>query len=98
MAAKHVMVEINLSSNDGIFNVKGQMHPLKTYMKAHVPVALSTDDEGVSRIDITTEYARAATEQGLSYGELEALGADGDGSIIFCRVRACGQRRTSSRR
>ena len=71
MAEKHVMVEINLSSNDGILNVKGQMHPLKTYMKAHVPVALSTDDEGVSRIDITNEYVRAATEQGLSYQELK---------------------------
>lgn len=71
MAEKHVMVEINLSSNDGILNVKGQMHPLKTYLKAHVPVALSTDDEGVSRIDITNEYVRAATEQGLTYTELK---------------------------
>jgi adenosine deaminase len=71
MAAKHVMVEINLSSNDGILNVKGQLHPLHSYLKAHVPVALSTDDEGVSRIDITTEYARAATEQQLTYAELK---------------------------
>ncbi len=71
MAAKHVMVEINLSSNDGILNVKDQMHPLRTYMKARVPVALSTDDEGVSRIDITNEYVRAAMEQGLSYQQLK---------------------------
>jgi adenosine deaminase len=71
MAAKHVMVEINLSSNDGILNVKGNLHPLHSYLKAHVPVAFSTDDEGVSRIDITNEYARAASEQGLTYAELK---------------------------
>ena len=54
MAAKHVMVEINLSSNEGILGVKGASHPFPLYRAAHVPVALSTDDEGVSRIDITT--------------------------------------------
>jgi adenosine deaminase len=32
-----------------------------------VPVALSTDDEGVSRIEITGEYVRAALDYRLSY-------------------------------
>jgi hypothetical protein len=49
MAAKHIMVEINLTSNDGILGVKGKDHPLSGYRAAHVPVALSSDDEGVSR-------------------------------------------------
>ncbi|HEX4642204.1 MAG TPA: hypothetical protein VH161_02015, partial [Candidatus Acidoferrales bacterium] len=47
MAAKHVMVEINLTSNDVILGVAGKDHPLPIYRKFHVPVALSTDDEGV---------------------------------------------------
>jgi adenosine deaminase len=38
-----------------------------------VPVALSTDDQGVSRIDITHEYVRAALEYHLSYQDLRQL-------------------------
>lgn len=71
MATKHIMVEINLTSNDVILGVKGADHPLASYRAAHVPFALSTDDEGVSRIDLTNEYLRAVTEQGLSYRDLK---------------------------
>jgi adenosine deaminase len=71
MAAKHVMVEVNLTSNDGILGIKGKDHPLHSYMAADVPFALSTDDEGVSRIDLTNEYMRAVTEQGLTYAQLK---------------------------
>ena len=77
MAAKHVMVEINLSSNDGILGVKGANHPFPLYRAAHVPVALSTDDEGVSRIDITREYVRAALDYHLSYLDLKQLARTG---------------------
>ena len=77
MAAKHVMVEINLSSNEGILGVKGAGHPFPLYRSAHVPVALSTDDEGVSRIDLTTEYVRAAVDYRLSYQELKQLARTG---------------------
>ncbi len=49
MAARHVMVEINLTSNDGILGVTGKQHPLPHYLAAaYVPIAFSTDDEGVS--------------------------------------------------
>ncbi len=73
MAAKHVMVEINLTSNDVILGVKGKDHPFPIYRKFHVPVALSTDDEGVSRIDMTHEYVRAALTYALSYADLKQL-------------------------
>jgi adenosine deaminase len=73
MAAKHIMVEINLTSNDGILGVKGAAHPLTAYRAAHVPVALSTDDEGVSRIDLTHEYVKGAEEQGLTYLDLKNM-------------------------
>jgi adenosine deaminase len=73
MAAKHVMVEINLTSNDVILDVKGQDHPFPIYRKFHVPVALSTDDEGVSRIDLTHEYVRAAETYALSYADLKQM-------------------------
>ena len=77
MARKHVMVEINLSSNDGILGITGNMHPFMYYRAAHVPVALSTDDQGVSRIDLAHEYVRAANEYHLSYQELKQLARTG---------------------
>lgn len=77
MAAKHIMVEINLSSNEGILGVKGDMHPFPIYREAHVPVALSTDDEGVSRIEITHEYTRAAVDYHLTYRDLKELARTG---------------------
>jgi adenosine deaminase len=67
------MVEINLTSNDVILGIKGDEHPLHAYMAAHVPVALSTDDEGVSRINLTHEYVRAVEEQGLNYADLKRM-------------------------
>jgi adenosine deaminase len=77
MAEKHVMVEINLSSNEGILGIKGADHPFPLYRAAHVPVALSTDDEGVSRIDITHEYVRAALDYRLTYQDLKQLARTG---------------------
>ena len=73
MAQKHIMVEINLTSNDVILGVKGVDHPLAGYRAAHVPVALSTDDEGNSRIDLTHEYVKGAEEQGLGYVDLKEM-------------------------
>jgi len=73
MAAKHVMVEINLTSNDVILGVVGKDHPLPIYRKYRVPVALSTDDEGVSRIDLTHEYVRAAETYTLTYADLKQM-------------------------
>jgi len=73
MAAKHVMVEINLSSNDVILGVSGKGHPFPVYRKFRVPVSLSTDDEGVSRIDMTHEYVRAVETYELKYLDLKQM-------------------------
>jgi adenosine deaminase len=73
MAAKHVMVEINLTSNDVILGLAGKNHPLPIYRRFGVPVALSTDDEGVSRIDLTHEYVRAVETYGLTYPDLKQM-------------------------
>ncbi len=77
MAQRHVMVEVNLSSNEGILGVIGHEHPFPLYRAAHVPLALSTDDEGVSRIEITHEYTRAALDYHLSYSDLKQLARTG---------------------
>jgi adenosine deaminase len=73
MATRNVLVEINLTSNDQILGVSGDDHPLPIYMKYGVPVALSTDDEGVARSDMTHEYLRAVEGQHLSYTDLKRM-------------------------
>jgi adenosine deaminase len=73
MAGLHVMVEVNLTSNDVILGVTGKDHPFPIYRKFSVPVALSTDDEGVSRIDLTHEYVRAVETYGLQYADLKQM-------------------------
>ena len=73
MAARNVLVEINLTSNDQILGVAGDDHPLPIYMKYGVPVAISTDDEGVARSDMTHEYLRAVQDFHLSYPELKRM-------------------------
>jgi adenosine deaminase len=73
MAAKKILVEINLTSNDGILGVSGENHPFSLYRRAGVPMALSTDDEGVNRSDLTREYVRAITTYRLGYREVKQL-------------------------
>ncbi|MGO9862944.1 MAG: adenosine deaminase family protein [Terriglobales bacterium] len=110
MAKKNVLVEICLTSNDVILGVSGDRHPLPVYMKYKVPVALATDDEGVSRGDMTHEYLRAVETYGLSYAELkrmaraslehsfipgDSLWSDGRG---LQRAAACADDKTSGDR
>jgi adenosine deaminase len=71
MAAKPVAVEICLTSNDVILGVRGKDHPLRTYLQHGVPAVLATDDPGVSRGDLSTEYQRAVEDQGMTYKELK---------------------------
>jgi hypothetical protein len=71
MAEKRILVEVCLTSNDVILNVTGIHHPLPMYLKFGVPIALATDDEGVSRGDITQEFQRAAETYRLTYQQLK---------------------------
>ena len=73
MARRHVLVETPLTSNAQILGVSGPAHPFTRYRAAGVPVALATDDAGVSRIDLTDEYAFATTQYDLSYRALKRL-------------------------
>jgi hypothetical protein len=73
MASKNVLVEICLTSNDSILGVKDNDHPLPVYLHYGVPVALATDDEGVSRSDLTRDYVGAVEGYGLSYTDLKRM-------------------------
>lgn len=76
MADKNVLVEICLTSNDSILGVSAANHPLTMYRKFKVPVALATDDAGVSRSDMTQEYLRAVRDQSLDYVSLKRMARD----------------------
>ena len=73
MRAKHIAVEINLTSNDLILGVKGIDHPFPIYRKYGVPVVISTDDEGVSRSHLTQEYQRAILTYNLTYADVKQI-------------------------
>jgi adenosine deaminase len=67
---KDIPVEINLTSNDQILNVKANNHPLKVYLQAAVPVVISSDDPGISRNRLSHEYLRAIREHNLSLDQI----------------------------
>lgn len=73
MAARNVLVEICLTSNDVILKISKQNHPFRKYMESGVPVALATDDEGVARSEITREYLKAVEDQGVNYSDLKRM-------------------------
>lgn len=80
MANKKILVEINLTSNKTLLNVEGSTHPFLYYLKNNVPVALSTDDEGILRTDLTREYMRAVQTYHLDYLTLKQLARN---SIVY---------------
>ncbi|HVE71640.1 MAG TPA: adenosine deaminase [Thermoanaerobaculia bacterium] len=71
MSRRPVAVEVCLTSNDVILGVRGKQHPLRFYLRNDVPVVLATDDPGVARNDMTTEWQRAVEEHGATYAELK---------------------------
>ena len=73
MAQRGILVEICLTSNDVILGVRGEEHPFPVYRQYGVPLALATDDEGVSRSDMTNEYLRAVQSYDLTYDDLKRL-------------------------
>jgi len=109
MAARDVLVEINLTSNDQILGISGDDHPLPVYIRYGVPVAISTDDQGVARSDMTHEYLRAAenyhfpytglkrmTRQSLQHSFLSGESLWATTSRVFRPVVACASDRMGS--
>jgi len=73
MAKRHILVEINLSSNAAILNIKANTHPLLLYRRYRVPLALSTDDEGILRTSLSEQYQIAVLNYRFSYLSLKKL-------------------------
>ena len=76
MAAKGVLIEANLVSNSVILEVPPEDHPYAWFRKLGVPVALSTDDSGISRHELWGDYA-FAVRNGATYGDLKTAARNG---------------------
>ena len=70
MAAKGILVEVNLISNRAILEVEPQEHPYAWLRQRGVPVSLSTDDAGILRSDLSADYA-LAVQTGATYDDLK---------------------------
>lgn len=77
MRKKDIPVEINLTSNEKILNSSPKTHPLPLYLHHHVPVVLSTDDEGILRTTLTDEYLKAVEDYHVSYEALKQINRNG---------------------
>jgi Adenosine deaminase len=73
MKQRGVLVEICPTSNEVILNVKGEDHPFRQYWAAGVPLTIASDDEGISRSDLSNEYLLVAQRYGLGYRDLKHL-------------------------
>jgi adenosine deaminase len=73
LSSRRVLIEVALSSNKLILGVSGAEHPLAAYLRYGVPVAIATDDPGVSRSSHTQEFLRAVEDQGLDYLTIKRL-------------------------
>lgn len=76
MARRGVLIEVNLLSNQVILEVDPQDHPYAWFRKKGVPVALSTDDAGISRTELSDDY-QAAVRNGATYDDLKTAARNG---------------------
>ncbi|MSP53269.1 MAG: hypothetical protein EXR81_03345 [Gammaproteobacteria bacterium] len=73
MARQHIVAEQCLTSNERTLGVVGATQPLPLYMQYHVPVIISTDDEGIFRSTLSQEYWLAVTRYNLSYNDVKTF-------------------------
>lgn len=72
MAEKHILVETT-PSTELILGFDPSELPLPKYLSHHVPVAISTDDEGVFRTNLTEQFANVVSTYSLSYATVKNL-------------------------
>ena len=89
MAQKHVMVEINLSSNEGILGVEGDEHPFSGYLAACAGGALDRRRRREPHRPDPRVCARGI-DYNLTYRDLKQLARTGM-EHSFLPGRVCGQ-------
>lgn len=72
MKDKHILVETT-SSTELILGFDPKELPFPLYLKRGVPVAISTDDEGLFRTNLTEQFEQVTSSYDLSYPTLKTL-------------------------
>jgi len=70
MARRGVLIEVNPLSNQTILEIAPEDHPYPWLRKKGVPVAISTDDAGITRSELWNDYA-ALVKSGATYADLK---------------------------
>ncbi len=74
MAKEKIAIEINLSSNAFILNVKPSDHPLSLYLNNKVPITINTDDAGILRTDLSEQFVIFATHfPQINYAKIKEI-------------------------
>jgi adenosine deaminase len=73
MRDNKIGVTICPTSNEAILNVDPKDSQFGLYWQADVPIAIATDDEGLSRTNLTNEFAKIISAFDLSYNEVKWL-------------------------
>lgn len=86
MKDKNKLIEINLTSNEDILGVcdgeayctspkndRPYHHPFIDYLRSGVPLALSTDDQGILLADLNAEFYKASIRYPITYLDLKNM-------------------------
>ncbi len=76
MAQRHILVEDCVYSHEIVRGMTGPENVLPIYLRAGVPVALATDDEGIVRSELTWYFKRAVEGYHVDYPTLKRMVRD----------------------
>ena len=94
MARRHILVEDCLFSHEVVRDMTGRNNVLPIYLRNHVPIALATDDEGVTRSELTDSFERAVLGYGIDYPTLKTFA---ENSIRYAFVDPATKRELEAR-
>lgn len=73
MAQRHILVEDCVYSHEVVRGMTGEENVLPIYLRAGVPVAIATDDEGIVRSELTWYFRRAVVGYQVNYPTLKQM-------------------------
>ena len=74
MSKEKIAIEINLTSNAFILNVKPKHHPVNLYFLKNVPITINTDDAGILRTDLSEQFVILANNfPNIKYAKIKEI-------------------------
>lgn len=93
MSKQKIPIEVNLSSNEFILEIKNEQHPILLYHTHKVPIVIGTDIAGVLRTDLTQQYVLLATRYPtLHYADIKQI-VKNSISYSFIQPAACKEQK-----